>query len=135
MGPSIIPQNYWAFCPRNPVAVFGDPGNEFLFPKKFDIRFMRAFGQIADIVPRPFDLHALVRVKRAEKVMTKPVQILCAGISNLMLLLGSSNFQAATKRKLSDRALNVELDPGHLCEQIDIGRTDRTSAKPHICRD
>jgi hypothetical protein len=33
-----------------------------------------------------------------------------------MLLLGSSNFQAATKRKLSDRTLDVELDPGHLCE-------------------
>ena len=67
--------------------------------------------------------------------MAKPAQIVCSRISNIMLLLDSSNFQAATKRKLSDRALDVELDPGHLCEQINIGGTDRTSAEPRICRD
>ena len=41
-------------------------------------------------------------------------------------------FIAATDRKLTDRALDVEFDPRHLCEQIDIRDPDRTSAEPHI---
>ena len=95
-------------------------------PSFSDVRFTpKADKANNDSIPKAL-------TKRTEKVMKN---LLCARISNLMLLLGSSNFQAATKRKLSDRALDVELDPGHLCEQIDVGGTDRTSAEPRICRD
>ena len=48
--------------------------------------------------------------------------------------VGDARFRAATKRKLTDRTLDVEFDPGHLREQIDIGASDRTSAEPHVGR-
>jgi predicted enzyme related to lactoylglutathione lyase len=43
------------------------------------------------------------------------------------------------RSQIDRRALHVELNPGHLCEQIDIGDPDigdpdRTSAKPHFGR-
>src|SRR3954465_9673892 len=41
---------------------------------------------------------------------------------------------AATERKLTDRTLHVEFDPGHLGEKVDIIGADRTSAQPHIGR-
>ena len=44
----------------------------------------------------------------------------------------AARLRAATKRKLTDRALDVEFDPGHLREQIDIGASDRTAAEPHV---
>ena len=50
------------------------------------------------------------------------------------LSVGSLRFRAATDRKLTDRALDVEFDPRHLREQIDIGDPDRTSAEPHVGR-
>ena len=48
--------------------------------------------------------------------------------------VGSPRFRAATKRKLTDRTLDVEFDPRHLREQIDIGVPDRASAEPHVGR-
>ena len=46
----------------------------------------------------------------------------------------AAELRAATERKLTDRALDVEFDPGHLREQIDIGAADRASAKSHVGR-
>ena len=48
--------------------------------------------------------------------------------------VGSRRWRAATKRELTDRTLNVEFDPGHFGEQIDIGAPDRASAKSHVGR-
>src|SRR5262249_52115649 len=50
------------------------------------------------------------------------------------LSVGSLRFHAATNRKLTNRALDVEFDPRHLREQLDIGAPDRTSTEPHIGR-
>ncbi len=46
----------------------------------------------------------------------------------------NGRFCAAAKRKLTDRALDVEFDPRHLREQIDIRAANRTAAEPHISR-
>ena len=40
--------------------------------------------------------------------------------------------QAATKRKLTDRALDVNLKARHVCKQADISSSDRASAKPKV---
>ena len=47
---------------------------------------------------------------------------------------GSFRFRPAADRKLTYRSLDVEFDPRHLCEQIDIRDPDRTSAEPHVAR-
>src|SRR5262249_51838570 len=46
--------------------------------------------------------------------------------------VGSPRFGAAADRKLTDRALHVKFDPGHLREQIDVCDPDRTSPEPHV---
>src|SRR5215831_744303 len=48
--------------------------------------------------------------------------------------VGKLRFHAATDRKLTDRTLDVEVDPRHLREQLNIGDPDRASAQPHIVR-
>jgi predicted enzyme related to lactoylglutathione lyase len=50
------------------------------------------------------------------------------------LSVGRPRFRPAAKRKLTDRAFDVELDCRHFREQLDIGTPDRASAKPHIGR-
>jgi hypothetical protein len=45
-----------------------------------------------------------------------------------------SPIRAATNRKLTDRALNVEFDARHLRELIDIGSPNGASAEPHVAR-
>jgi len=52
----------------------------------------------------------------------------------VILSIGSLRFGAATNCKLTDRALDVEFDPRHLREQIDIREPDRTSAELHVGR-
>ena len=42
--------------------------------------------------------------------------------------------RAAAEHKLTDRAFDVEVDPRHPREEIDIGDPDRASAEPHIRR-
>src|SRR5262245_33637177 len=56
-------------------------------------------------------------------------------VQNGMSALSLKAEIAATKRKLANRALDVEFEPGHPCEQIDIGGPDRTSAEPYISSD
>src|SRR6476660_2130296 len=48
--------------------------------------------------------------------------------------LRAHGFRAAPNRKLTDGALDVEFDSGHLREQINIDAPDRTSAEPHVSR-
>src|SRR5580704_16500842 len=42
------------------------------------------------------------------------------------------SFCSAPQRELADRPFDVELDPGHLGEQIDVGDADRTAAEIKI---
>src|SRR5258708_924119 len=59
----------------------------------------------------------------------------CSGRAGpVRLLIGGSRLFTATDGKLTNRALDVEFDPRHLREQIDIGGADRTSTQPHIGR-
>jgi hypothetical protein len=59
-----------------------------------------------------------------------------AGLPRVLVAARSSvrspRFGAAADRKLTDRALHVKFDPGHLREQIDVRDPDRTSAEPHV---
>src|ERR1700677_1084771 len=48
--------------------------------------------------------------------------------------VGSFRFRAAADRKLTDWSLDVEFDSRHLCEQIDVRDSNRTSAEPHVGR-
>ena len=48
--------------------------------------------------------------------------------------LGSLRLQAAAKRELPDRAFDMEFNPGHFREQVDIGAPDRASAQSHVGR-
>src|SRR5213083_1795656 len=43
-------------------------------------------------------------------------------------------FRAATERELTNRPFDVELDPRHPCEQVDIGGAEGASAKFHVGR-
>jgi hypothetical protein len=45
-----------------------------------------------------------------------------------------SRFRPPTNRKLTDRTFDVEFDPRHLREQIDVDASDSTSAKPNVGR-
>src|SRR5258708_37615589 len=49
-------------------------------------------------------------------------------------LIGGLRLPAATDCELADRALDVEFDPRHLREQIDIAGPDRASTQAHIGR-
>ncbi len=50
------------------------------------------------------------------------------------LSVGSRRLRAAADHELTDRAFDVEFDPRHLREQLDIDAPDRTSAEPHVGR-
>src|SRR5258708_19910470 len=47
-------------------------------------------------------------------------------------LLGSLRSAAAAECELADRAFDVEIDPRHFREQIDITGADRPPAQSHI---
>ena len=47
-------------------------------------------------------------------------------------MLVSFRARSTTKCKLTDGPLDVEFDPGHLREQVDVGAADRTAAEPHV---
>src|SRR5215470_698964 len=48
--------------------------------------------------------------------------------------VGRTGLLGATERELTDRALDVEFDPRHLGEQIDVDAADRAAAEPHVGR-
>ncbi len=48
--------------------------------------------------------------------------------------LTGSVWSCAANRKLTDRAFDVDFDPRHLREEIDIGNPYRASAETHVSR-
>ena len=47
---------------------------------------------------------------------------------------GSPRSRAAAEGELADWAFDVEVDPRHPREQIDVGAPDCASAEPHVGR-
>lgn len=81
--------------------------------------------QIVDqqhVIPDQFAKAAIV------KDVDKMPRCICWGVACLIASLR----QAATKRKLTDRALDVKLKARHVCKQADISSSDRASAKPKV---
>jgi hypothetical protein len=58
----------------------------------------------------------------------------CSRTGAAELSVGSFRFRAATDRELTGGSLDVQVEPGHFCEQIDIHDPDRASAERHVGR-
>src|SRR5258708_15282266 len=79
-----------------------------------------------DKYPSPTSLHS----RRSESIGGA----LSLGAAPHRPLLGSLRSAAAAEGELADRAFDVEIDPRHFREQIDIAGADRASAQSHIGR-